>query len=148
MSVVIVGGHDRMVCQYKKICKQYNCKAKVFTCIFVTFSVTSCVCNSSVRLHLYVIRCLMQPVTIHLLSVRSCYAVSIWRMKGFKLEIRSRYFSFLAQHSVKQKKSKFYFIIRTEQFSYNFEPRECHAAHFFADDSISGHLLSIKSSQA
>ena len=31
MSVVIVGGHDRMVCQYKKICKQYHCKAKVFT---------------------------------------------------------------------------------------------------------------------
>ncbi len=31
MSVVIVGGHDRMVCQYKKICKQYRCKAKVFT---------------------------------------------------------------------------------------------------------------------
>ena len=31
MSVVIVGGHDRMVCYYKKICKQYRCKAKVFT---------------------------------------------------------------------------------------------------------------------
>ncbi|MGI6006735.1 MAG: DUF2325 domain-containing protein [Ruminococcus sp.] len=31
MSIVIVGGHDRMVCQYKKICKKYNCKAKVFT---------------------------------------------------------------------------------------------------------------------
>ena len=31
MSVVIIGGHDRMVCQYKKICKEYNCKAKVFT---------------------------------------------------------------------------------------------------------------------
>lgn len=31
MSVVIVGGHDRMVCQYKKICKLYQCKAKVFT---------------------------------------------------------------------------------------------------------------------
>lgn len=31
MSVVIVGGHDRMVQQYKKICKEYNCKAKVFT---------------------------------------------------------------------------------------------------------------------
>jgi hypothetical protein len=31
MSVVIVGGHDRMVCQYKKICKEYNYKAKVFT---------------------------------------------------------------------------------------------------------------------
>lgn len=31
MSIVIVGGHDRMVCQYKKICKEYNCKAKVFT---------------------------------------------------------------------------------------------------------------------
>ena len=31
MSIVIIGGHDRMVCQYKKICKSYNCKAKVFT---------------------------------------------------------------------------------------------------------------------
>ena len=31
MSIVIVGGHDRMVCQYKKICKNYQCKAKVFT---------------------------------------------------------------------------------------------------------------------
>lgn len=31
MSIVIVGGHDRMVCQYKKICKEYCCKAKIFT---------------------------------------------------------------------------------------------------------------------
>ncbi len=31
MSIVIIGGHDRMVCQYKKICKSYNCKAKIFT---------------------------------------------------------------------------------------------------------------------
>ena len=31
MSVVIIGGHDRMVCQYKQICKNYHCKAKVFT---------------------------------------------------------------------------------------------------------------------
>ena len=31
MSVVIIGGHDRMVCQYKNICKQYKCRAKVFT---------------------------------------------------------------------------------------------------------------------
>lgn len=31
MSIVIVGGHDCMVCQYKKICRSYNCKAKVFT---------------------------------------------------------------------------------------------------------------------
>ena len=31
MSVVIIGGHDRMVCQYKKICRQHQCKAKVFT---------------------------------------------------------------------------------------------------------------------
>ncbi len=31
MSVVIIGGHDRMVSQYKKICRQFNCKAKVFT---------------------------------------------------------------------------------------------------------------------
>lgn len=31
MSVVIVGGHDRMVRQYKQICSRYHCKAKVFT---------------------------------------------------------------------------------------------------------------------
>ncbi|PHV70977.1 DUF2325 domain-containing protein [Sporanaerobium hydrogeniformans] len=31
MSVVIIGGHDRMVCEYKKICKAHKCKAKVFT---------------------------------------------------------------------------------------------------------------------
>ena len=31
MSVVIVGGHDRMVRQYINICKKYNCKSKVFT---------------------------------------------------------------------------------------------------------------------
>ena len=30
MSVVIVGGHDRMVSQYKKICKEKKCKPKVF----------------------------------------------------------------------------------------------------------------------
>lgn len=31
MSIVIVGGHDRMVCKYKEICKKHKCKAKVFT---------------------------------------------------------------------------------------------------------------------
>ena len=31
MSVVIVGGHYRMVCMYKKICKEHKCKAKIFT---------------------------------------------------------------------------------------------------------------------
>ncbi len=31
MSVVIVGGNDCMVCQYKNLCKQYKCNAKVFT---------------------------------------------------------------------------------------------------------------------
>lgn len=31
MSVVIIGGHDRMVCQYKQICREHRCKAKVFT---------------------------------------------------------------------------------------------------------------------
>ena len=31
VRVVIVGGNDRMVCRYQEICKQYNCKAKVFT---------------------------------------------------------------------------------------------------------------------
>jgi hypothetical protein len=31
MSVVIIGGHDRMACTYSDICKEYKCRAKVFT---------------------------------------------------------------------------------------------------------------------
>ncbi len=31
MSIVIIGGHDRMHCRYKDICKGYGCKCKVFT---------------------------------------------------------------------------------------------------------------------
>lgn len=30
MSVVVVGGNDRMAARYKEICKEYDCKAKVF----------------------------------------------------------------------------------------------------------------------
>jgi len=30
MSVVMVGGNERMVCQYKDICKNHGCEAKVF----------------------------------------------------------------------------------------------------------------------
>ncbi len=30
MSIVLVGGNDRMQTRYKDICKEYNCKAKVF----------------------------------------------------------------------------------------------------------------------
>ena len=30
MSVVIIGGNERMVYQYEDICKSYGCKAKVF----------------------------------------------------------------------------------------------------------------------
>ena len=31
MSVVVIGGNDRMATRYKDICRSYNCKAKVFT---------------------------------------------------------------------------------------------------------------------
>ncbi len=31
MSVVIVGGNEKMACQYADICKNYGCKAKIFT---------------------------------------------------------------------------------------------------------------------
>lgn len=31
MSIAIVGGNDRMVRNYKDLCKSYNYKAKVFT---------------------------------------------------------------------------------------------------------------------
>lgn len=30
MSIVIVGGNERMVCQYEDICRGYGCRAKVF----------------------------------------------------------------------------------------------------------------------
>jgi hypothetical protein len=31
MSVVIIGGHERMEAQYREICKKYKFKAKIFT---------------------------------------------------------------------------------------------------------------------
>ncbi len=31
MSVVIVGGNERMECQYESICREYGWKAKVYT---------------------------------------------------------------------------------------------------------------------
>lgn len=31
MSIVIIGGHDCMVRQYRDICKSYNYKPKIFT---------------------------------------------------------------------------------------------------------------------
>jgi hypothetical protein len=31
MSVVIVGGNDCMVTKYKDLCKEYKCRAKVYT---------------------------------------------------------------------------------------------------------------------
>ena len=37
MSVVVVGGNDRMATRYKDICKSYNCKAKVFTGDYFVF---------------------------------------------------------------------------------------------------------------
>ena len=30
MSVVIVGGNECMVRQYKELCREYKCKAKIF----------------------------------------------------------------------------------------------------------------------
>ena len=30
MSVVIVGGNERMVCLYENICKNHGCKSKIF----------------------------------------------------------------------------------------------------------------------
>ena len=31
MSITIIGGNDCMVKEYKNLCKEYSCKAKVFT---------------------------------------------------------------------------------------------------------------------
>ncbi len=76
MSVVIIGGHDRMVTQYKKICKDFKCKAKVFTqmsadlnkqignpdlCILFTNTVShkmvQCAVNEAGRKNFKLVRC-------------------------------------------------------------------------------------------
>ncbi len=31
MSVVIIGGNERMEYKYREICKRYNCKSKIYT---------------------------------------------------------------------------------------------------------------------
>lgn len=31
MSVVIIGGHDRMIRKYKEICSDFKCRHKIFT---------------------------------------------------------------------------------------------------------------------
>jgi hypothetical protein len=31
MSIVIIGGNERMECKYKDICREFNCTAKVYT---------------------------------------------------------------------------------------------------------------------
>ncbi|AEF83109.1 DUF2325 domain-containing protein [Leadbettera azotonutricia] len=31
MNIVIIGGNECMGCRYKRICKEYRCKAKIFT---------------------------------------------------------------------------------------------------------------------
>lgn len=76
MSVVIIGGHDRMVCQYKKICKEHNCKVKIFTqmvgnlrsqigspdlCVLFTNTVShkmvKCAMDEAKRCNAQVVRC-------------------------------------------------------------------------------------------
>ena len=76
MSVVIIGGHDRMVCNYKNICKQHKCKAKIFTqmpgdfkkqignpdlCVLFTNTVSHkmirCAVDGAKRANAQVIRC-------------------------------------------------------------------------------------------
>ncbi|MEW9122411.1 MAG: DUF2325 domain-containing protein [Thermotaleaceae bacterium] len=37
MSIVIIGGHDRMASQYDNICRSYKCKLKLFTQISSRF---------------------------------------------------------------------------------------------------------------
>ena len=40
MSIVVVGGNDRMATRYKDICKSFKCKAKVFTQMPAVFTNT------------------------------------------------------------------------------------------------------------
>ena len=65
MSVVIIGGHDRMVCQYKKICKSHKCKAKQIgdpdLCILFTNTVSHkmvrCAVDEAEKKKFKIVRC-------------------------------------------------------------------------------------------
>lgn len=76
MSVVIVGGNDRMVGQYRDLCREYDCATKVFTQmpgtlkkkigspdIMIVFTSTvshnmvTCAVSEAKRTHTRVVRC-------------------------------------------------------------------------------------------
>ena len=58
MSVVIIGGHDRMVCQYKKVCKQIGSPDLIvlFTNT-VSHKMVRCAVEEAGRCNADVIRC-------------------------------------------------------------------------------------------
>ena len=76
MSVVVIGGNDRMATRYKDICEEYNCKAKVFTQVpgnlkqqignpdlvvlftnTVSHRMVNCAVNEAKRKNIHVVRC-------------------------------------------------------------------------------------------
>ena len=68
MSVVIVGGNDRMVGQYRDLCREYDCEAKVFTQmpgtlkkkIFtntVSHNMVTCAVSEAKRVQAKIVRC-------------------------------------------------------------------------------------------
>ena len=46
MSVVIVGGNECMVCQYKELCREYKCKAKIYPKMAGNLKNIGLLCNS------------------------------------------------------------------------------------------------------
>ena len=75
-KLVIIGGHDCMVCKYKEVCKQYDCKAKVFTQVpgnlkqqignpdmmelftnTVSHRMVNCAVNEAKRKNIQIVRC-------------------------------------------------------------------------------------------
>ncbi len=86
MSVVIVGGNDCMVCQYKNLCKKYGCRAKVFT------QMTSTMKNQIGSPDLLVlftgtvshkmVRCVLSECKNQDLQIARCHSSSLSALRG------------------------------------------------------------------
>ena len=85
MSVVIVGGNERMVRQYKELCRSYNCSARVFTNMNAALknmgSPDLLVLFTSTISHTMV-RCALREAAGENVRVARCHTSSMAALKG------------------------------------------------------------------
>ncbi|WP_058485735.1 DUF2325 domain-containing protein [Defluviitalea phaphyphila] len=93
MSIVIIGGNERMECKYKEICKRHNCKVKVFT--KVSGSLRSKIGNPDLIILFTstvshkMVRCAVAEAEKNNITIERCHNSSINALK----KIMENYFS-------------------------------------------------------